>query len=239
MEEGEEPRGGGRTRSEERTNAPATGAIPRSRASFRGGSLVFGEGDRSQGRTTRATVALHEDLRTVGSRTIHATEVQWRRNVDVDDDDGGSRGFRGFVFFVCNGDDVLETVSVLSFSCFLSFLVVFVVSFVCTVDDLASVGLGRKHDESSTRFGHHHSIRRYSKRWRTKIEFDWTSYDEVEVHLVGRRHLPHLPTKAGPGGTSSRYFEGCERDKRNMPTLLSMPSKHTSNISVYIERDVL
>ena len=149
MEEGEEPRGGARTRSEERTNAPATGAIPRSRASFRAGSLVFGEGDRSKGRTTRATVAPHADLRTVGSRTIHGTEVRWRRNVGVDDDDGGSCGFRGFVFFVCNGDDVLETVSSLSFLSFLFFLAVFVVSFVSSVDDLASVGLRREHDESS------------------------------------------------------------------------------------------
>ena len=122
---------------------------------------------------TRATVAPHARLRTVGSRTIHGTEVRWRRNMGVDDDDGGSCGFRGFVFFVCNGDDVLEMVSSLSFPCFLLFLVVFVVSFVSTVDDLASVGLGRKHDESSTRFRHHHSNLHYSKRWWTTIEFDW------------------------------------------------------------------
>ena len=176
----------------------------------------------------------------MGSRTIHGTEVRWRRNVGVDDDDGGSCGFRGFVFFVCNKDDDLEVISSMSSPSFLIFLFAFVVSFVCTVDDLASVGLRRKHDESSTRFGYHRSIRRYSKRWWTKIEFDWTSYEELEVHLVGRRHPTPSPTKAGPGGTeSSRCIEVRERDKRTMPTLLSMPPKHTSNISVYLERDDL
>ena len=100
-------------------------------------------------KTTRATVAPHARLRTVGSRTIHGTEVRWPRNVGVDDDDGGSCGLRMFVFFVCNGDDVLETVSSMSSPSFLFFLAVFVVSFVSSVDDLASVGHRREHDESS------------------------------------------------------------------------------------------
>ena len=73
-----------------------------------------------------------------GSRTIHGTEVRWRRNVAVEDDGGTSRGYRGMVLFVCNGDEVLETVSSLSFPFFIFFLVVCVVSFVSSVDDLAS-----------------------------------------------------------------------------------------------------
>ena len=121
MGEGEEPRGGARTRSEERTNAPATGAVPRSRASFRGGSFVFGQGDRSlEGR--HATVAPHARFRTVGSRTIHGREVRFRRNVGVEDDDGGPRGFRSLVLFVCNGDDLFNMTFRLSLellSCFL------------------------------------------------------------------------------------------------------------------------
>ena len=87
-------------------------------------------GRSEPGRTTRATVVPHADLRTVGSRTIHGTEVRWPRNVGVDDDDGGSCGLRMFVFFVCNGDDVLETVSSMSSPSFLIFLFAFVVSFV-------------------------------------------------------------------------------------------------------------
>ena len=39
---------------------------------------------------------------------------------------------------------------------------------------------------------------------------------------MGRRHPAPAATKAGPGGTSSRYFEVCERDKRTMLPLLDM-----------------
>ena len=173
MGEGEEPRGGARTRSEERTNAPATGAVPLLRASFRGVSLVFGEGYRIQGRRrarpwhrTRVSAPWAHG-RSTGRRCDGDETWPWTPTTVV------RAGFEGFVFFVCNKDDDFERISRLSLSCFLSFLVVFVVSFVSTIDDLASVGRGREHDESSTRFGHHHSNLRHSKRWWTTIEFDW------------------------------------------------------------------
>ena len=41
--------------------------------------LRLRRGRSEPGRTTRATVAPHARLRTVGSRTIHGTEVRWRR----------------------------------------------------------------------------------------------------------------------------------------------------------------
>ena len=141
------------------------------------------------------------------------TEVRWPRNVVVE---GGSErrvDFEACCFSVCIEDDVLKTGSSLSSPSFTSYLVVFVISFVCTVDDLTSTGLGRTHDELSTTFGHHHSNLRPSKRWYTKIEFNWICYDELVVHLVGRRHPAPEATKAGPRGTSSRYFEGCKLDK--------------------------
>ena len=62
-----------------------------------------------------------------------------------------------------------------------------------------------------------------SKRWmHAKIHLHRNRNDQPEVHLVGRRHPAPPPTKAGPGGTSSRYLEVRERDKRTMPSFLSI-----------------
>ena len=56
-----------------------------------------------------------------------------------------------------------------------------------------------------------------SKIWRhAKIHLHPNRNDQLETHLVRRPHPAPPATKGGPGGTSSRYFEVSERDKRTM-----------------------
>jgi len=53
-----------------------------------------------------------------------------------------------------------------------------------------------------------------------KIQRHPSRNDEMVTLLVGRRHLAPGPTKAGPGGTSSRYRKRCERDNLTLPPWL-------------------
>ena len=62
---------------------------------------------------------------------------------------------------------------------------------------------------------------------------------------MGRRHPAPSPTKTGPAGTSSRYFEVRERDKRTILSYLGMSkcthakSQHNSNRNKKAEVDLV
>ena len=73
-----------------------------------------------------------------------------------------------------------------------------------------------------------------SKRWmHPKIELHPNRNDQVEVHVVGRRHPAPPATKAGPGGTSSRYLKLIIHKRHALSTLRCCYSCSFSGLNAF------